>query len=163
MSVRFFPIAIIGLVVAAGCLAGLALTSPSQKDLDVTGGSSWDEIAGPIDYSTSLDRFILEVAELQLFGKSAAIMSGASRQPSELGDQEEGLQIPRLLGIAVLDGQRVALLTDGAGAPTRVANGGELDSGWLVSEIDLNFVTITRSDGEVILNLYKPGVVQARE
>ncbi|WP_373004258.1 hypothetical protein [Hyphomonas sp.] len=163
MSVRFFPFAVIGLVAAVGCLAGFVSTSPVQTDLDVTGGSDWDEIAGPVDYSPSLDRFVLEVAELQLFGKSAAIMSGSSRQPSELGGQEEGRGIPRLLGIAVLDGERVALLTDGSGAPIRVANGGELDSGWLVSEIDLNFVTITRSDGEVILNLYKPGVVQARE
>jgi hypothetical protein len=150
----------IGLLGALGLLAGFGLTQPGEVDLGVMRGTDWDEISGPVDYSQSRDRFVLDIAELQLFGKSKAPVMPLTNPGGGAQTEDPKAQQPRLLGIAILDGAKVALLAEPGTAPVRVSRGDTLGSGWQVKDIDMNFVTMSYEDGDTVLNLYKPGAGQ---
>lgn len=131
---------------AAGFLSpGTALTPQSDSLL-----ASWNSPPQPDDYSGSRDRIILELAQMQLFGRTPE--SPVGNAPTE------NVDVPlRLVAIARLDGRPVALIDEGKPLPVRLSVGQPTETGWKVTAITNEQVTLQKENTERTLDLFPSG------
>lgn len=146
---------------AAGLMAivGYALTNaPVNRGL-ADQLAAWPDIASPVDYSNSSERFISDLAGMYLFGRSPEMLQEASaaRTDGETEDSTPGLDGITLIAIAGLDEKATAIIDDESEAIISLRVGDLLAQAWIVQSISRDSMVV-ENDGEV-RTLFLPSTI----
>lgn len=121
-----------------------------RVDLDPAADSllaSWSTPPAPSDYSGSRERIAFDLAGLALFGKPPAdAVADAAAAPEE--------QPLKLVAIARLNGSAFALIDEGKPLPVRLSAGQQTSTGWRITGITEQDVTLEKNGSGQTLSLF---------
>ena len=133
----------LGLGAAAGFINPRVDLDPEADSLLAT----WTGPPSPSDYSGSKDRIAFDLASLALFGKPPADAEPAAGAAPE----QPAL---KLIAIARLNGEAFALIDEGKPLPVRLSTGQQTATGWRVTAITTEEVTLQKDGLDQTLTLF---------